>query len=188
MSPTFPAALTKAGGSLADPLLSVGLDDGDAAALEATDAGRAMAAYFSGLQLAAGDPATKDLQGDRPFAEVAPTADVSSHDAVVALVRAAVVAKSTDPAKVGEALPGLRLGTADGLAGPPLDFASTEAVADDAVVALASTPVSPGVRPPSDAPACSGSERAFLRQFLSHPTLTMPRVAAATDEETRCTW
>jgi branched-chain amino acid transport system substrate-binding protein len=153
VSSAFPAALTKAGGSLAEPLVSVGLDDGDAAALEATDAGRAMAAYFSGLQLAAGDPSTKDLLGDQPFAQVASTADVSSHDAVVALVRAAVVAKSTDPARVGQALPGLRLGTTDGLAGPPLDFASTEAVADDAVVALASTPVSPGVRPASDAPA-----------------------------------
>ncbi len=153
VSPAFPAALTAAGGSLSGQLFSVGLDDGDATALEPTDAGRALAAYFSGLQLAAADPATKDLFGDRPFAEVAPSADVSSHDAVVALVRAAAVAKSTRPAEVAAALPGLRLGTADGIAGPPLDFSSTEAVADDAVVALAATAVSPGVRPPSDDPA-----------------------------------
>jgi len=153
LSPAFPAALTTAGGSLSPQLLSVGLNDGDTTALEATDAGRALAAYFSGLQLAATDPTTKDLAGDRAFAEVAGAADVSSHDAVVAFVRAAVVAKSTEPAKVAEALPGLRLGTVDGIAGPPLDFASTEAVADEAVVPLASTAVSPGVRPASEAPA-----------------------------------
>jgi branched-chain amino acid transport system substrate-binding protein len=153
VSPAFPTALTKAGGSLSGQLLSVGLDDGDANALEATDAGRALAAYFSGLQLTAADPAAKDLFGDRPFAEVAPAADVSSHDAVVAVVRAAAVARSTEPAKVAQALPGLRLGTADGIAGPPLDFASTEAVGDDAVVPLGATPVSPGVRPGSEAPA-----------------------------------
>jgi branched-chain amino acid transport system substrate-binding protein len=153
VSPAFPAALSSAGGSLNGQLFSVGLDDGDARALEPTDAGRALAAYFSGLQLAVADPATKDLFGDRPFAEVAAAADVSSHDAVVAVVRAAAVARSTEPAKVASALPGLRLGTADGIAGPPLDFSSTAAVGDDAVVPLASTAVSPGVRPASDAPA-----------------------------------
>ena len=153
LSPGFPDALAQAGGSLAGPLLSVGLDDGDVTALESNESGRALAAYFSGLQLAAGDPATKDLFGDRPFSEVAGAADVSSHDAVVALVRAAAVAGSTEPAEVAAAIPGLRLGTADGLAGPALDFGSTVAVTDDAVVALAATSASPGVRPASDAPA-----------------------------------
>ena len=50
-------------------------------------------------------------------------------------------------------MPGLRLGVGDGLAGPPLDFGSTVATADESVVTLAATSVSPGVRPPSDAPA-----------------------------------
>lgn len=153
VSPAFPAALATAGGSLSGELLSAGLADGDASALVATDPGRALAAYFSGLQLAAGDAGTKDLFGDRPFAEVAAAADVSSHDAVVALVRAVATARSTDPAEVAAALPGLRLGTGDGIAGAPLDFRSTEAVTDDAVVVLASTPASPGVRPAADAPA-----------------------------------
>ena len=153
LSPAFAGDLVEAGGSLSGRLTSVGLDDGDASALEATDAGRALAAYFAGLQLAAADPKTKDLTGDRPFADVAAAADVSSHDAVVAVVRAAVVARSTDPAQVAQALPGLRLGTADGLAGPPLDFTTTQAVGEDAVVPLGSTDVSPGVRPPSEAPA-----------------------------------
>jgi len=153
VSPAFPVALADDGGSLAGQLLSVGLDDGDAKALEATDSGRALAAYFSGLQLTARDPATKDLLGDRPFAEVAADADVSSHDAVVAVVRAAAVAKSTEPAKVAAALSSLRLGTPDGIAGPPLDLSSPDALADDAVVPLAATPVSPGLRPASDQPA-----------------------------------
>lgn len=153
VSPAFPGALTEAGGSLAGELLSVGLDDGDATALESTVSGRALAAYISALGLAASDAKTKDLFGDRPFAEVAPAADVSSHDAVVALVRAVAVAKSDEPAKVAAALAGLRLGTADGLAGPALDFGTPTAVADDAVVTLAATNVSPGVRPASDEPA-----------------------------------
>ncbi|HEY0240713.1 MAG TPA: ABC transporter substrate-binding protein [Friedmanniella sp.] len=153
VSPAFPTALTTAGGSLSGELLSAGLDDGDASALASNDSGRALAAYFSGLQLATGDAGTKALFGDQPFAEVAASADVSSHDAVVALVRAVAAAKSSDPAKVSAALSGLRLGTRDGIAGAPLDFGSTEAVADDAVVVLASTPVSPGVRPTVDAPA-----------------------------------
>jgi len=153
LSPGFADAVVQAGGSLSAPLLSVGLDDGDATALESNEAGRALAAYFSALQLSAGDPGAKDLFGDRPFAEVAGAADVSSHDAVVALVRAAAVAGSADPAKVAAAVPGLRLGVGDGLAGPPLDFSSTVATSDDSVVTLAATNVSPGVRPASDAPA-----------------------------------
>ena len=72
---------------------------------------------------------------------------------MVAVVRAAAVARSTEPAKVAEALPGLQAGTADGVAGPALDFAGTEAVPDDAVVPLASTSVSPGVRPEAPEPS-----------------------------------
>lgn len=160
LSPAFPAALTTAGGSLAGRLWSAGLDDGDATALESSEPGRALAAYFSGLQLTAADPAAKDLFGDRPFAEVAGAADVSSHDAVVALVRAAAAAKSTAPDRVGQALAGLRLGGADGVAGPALDFAGPEAVSDDAVVPLAATSVQPGLRPPSTAPALFWFENA----------------------------
>lgn len=152
LSPAFPTALTSAGGSLAGQLWSAGLRDGDVTALEPSDEGRALTAYFSALQLTASDPAAKNLSGDQPFAAVAGAADVSSHDAVVALVRAAAVAKSADPDRVGQALSGLRLGSADGIAGPTLDFAGTQVVPDDAVVPLAATPVSPGLRPPSSTP------------------------------------
>lgn len=147
LSPTFPAALREADGSLSDPLLSAGLDEGDSTALQPSAGGRALAAFFSGLQLTAADATTKDFSGERPFTAVAGVADTRSHDAVVALVRAAAAAHSTDPAAVAAALSGLTLGAADGIAGPTLAFGTPVAVADDAVVALGSTDQSPGLRP-----------------------------------------
>ncbi|WP_375431717.1 ABC transporter substrate-binding protein [uncultured Friedmanniella sp.] len=147
LSPTFPATLHEADGSLSDPLLSTGLDEGDSTALQPSARGRSLAAYFSALQLTAADPTTKDFSGERPFTAVAGVADVRSHDAVVALVRAAAAAHSTDPAAVAAALSGLTLGAADGIAGPTLAFGTPVAVADDAVVALGSTDQSPGLRP-----------------------------------------
>ncbi len=153
LSPTFPEAVSRAGGSLAGSFVAAGLDDGDVRALEPTESGRALSAYFSALSVTAADSETTDLFGERPFSEVAGAADVRSHDAVVALVRAAETANSTDPAKVATNLSGLRLGSPDGLAGASLDFSHATAVADGDVVALAATPVSPGMRPPSNAPA-----------------------------------
>ena len=193
VSPAFPDALTQAGGSLSGQLLLVGLDDGDATALESNESGRALAAYFSALQLTAGDPGAKDLFGDRPFAEVAGAADVSSHDAVVALVRAAAVAGSTEPAKVSAAIPGLRLGATDGLAGPALDFGSTVAVPDESVVTLAATSVSPGVRHPRTPRRSTGSRA--LDPEPAPPTgpaagdpETLSVGPATSEERTPCTW
>ncbi|WP_344801585.1 type 1 periplasmic-binding domain-containing protein [Microlunatus ginsengisoli] len=160
LSPGFPRAVADADGSLAGTYLSAGPDDGDARALEPTDAGRSLAAYFSALSLAADNPRATDLFGERPFGAVAGAADVRSHDAVVALVRAAAQATDrtggADPAAVGDALGTMRLGAADGLAGAPLDFATPPTVADADVRALAATPVSPGVRP-SSAPSAGQS-------------------------------
>lgn len=147
LSPTFAPALTRAEGTLSGEFVSVGLETGDAAALEPSAAGRALSAYFSGLQLVAADAAATDFLGDRPFSEVAGAADVRSHDAVVALVRAAAAAGSTEPAKVAQAMAGLQLDLNAGLAGPGLDFSSPTAVPDEAVVALAASPESPGLRP-----------------------------------------
>lgn len=147
LSPAFAAALRKADGSLSAEFVSVGLDAGDAAALEPSAAGRALAAYFSALRMTAAEPALQDLLGERPFAEVAGAADVRSHDAVVALVRAAEAAGRTAPAEVSSRLSGLRLTRGDGLAGPALSFTSPGAVAADDMVALGATPTSPGVRP-----------------------------------------
>ena len=120
---------------------------------------------------------------------------MSSHDAVVALVRAAAVAGSADPAKVWEAIPGLRLGTADGLAGPPLDFASTVAVPDDAVVTLAATSVSPG-----GAAAVGRTGPVLVREHQTlnrdrppvlpprTPGLSRPVAPANSEEQAPCTW
>ena len=147
LSPTFPAALAKANGSLSDEFITAGLDVGDAGALASSPAGRSLAAYFSALRMTAADPEVQDLLGDRPFTAVVGAADVRSHDAVVALVRASAAAGSTAPAEVATALSGLRLGSDAGTAGPALDFTSATAVGSDAVVALGATTASPGLRP-----------------------------------------
>lgn len=146
LSPAFPESLVKAGGSLSGTFETAGLDEGDAQALQPTAAGRAAAAYFAGLNLLAADPKAPDLFGQQPFSTVAGAADLRSHDAVVALVRAAAAAKSADPAAVAGSLAGLHLGYADGLAGPALDFSAPAASSADDVRALSATAVSPGVR------------------------------------------
>lgn len=149
LSPVFPAAVAKAGGSLSGVFVTAGLDVGDAAALQSGDAGRAVAAYYSAVSLLAADPEATDLLGQAPFRSVAGAADPRSHDAVVALVRAAAAADSTKPEAVASALAELPLGWPDGLAGPVLDFSTAAAVAPDAVRSLSATPDSPGVRPAS---------------------------------------
>ena len=189
VSPAFPPALADAGGSLAAPLLTVGLDDGDATALEATDAGRALAAYFSALQLAADEPATKDLFGDRPFAEVAAGADVSSHDAVVAVVRAAAVARSTEPGEGRRGAAGPEAGDRGrpGRTGARLrghrGGARRRGRAPRVHVGVAR-----GAARGGGTVAVLVRERRLLIRFLSHPTRTVLRVGAATTEETPCTW
>ena len=163
LSPAFPAELTQVGGSLSGQLFTAGIDDGDAGALAPSAAGRALAAYFSAVRQTAADPNEKDFFGDRPFSAVAGVAEVRSHDAVVALVRAAAAAGSADPAAVARALSGLKLNRADGLAGAALDFSSPTAVVGGAVVALTATPQSPGVRP------TSGADRPALYWFPVPP-------------------
>lgn len=149
LSPTFPQAIDQAGGSLAGTLVTAGLDGGDAEALQPTGAGRAAAAYFSALNMLSADAKATDLFGQRPFSTVAGSADLRSHDAVVALVRAAATAKSTDPAAVATALTSMKVGLQDGVAGPALDFTTPTAVSPDDVRALTATAASPGVRPAS---------------------------------------
>ena len=146
LSPVFPAAVVKAGGSLSGVFVTAGLDVGDAAALQSSGAGRAASAYYSAVNLLAADPKATDLLGQAPFRSVAGAADPRSHDAVVAVARAAAAAKSAKPEEVGTALSGLKLGPSDGLAGPALDFTAPVAVARDAVRELSATPDSPGVR------------------------------------------
>ena len=132
-SPAFAGSLQKAGGTLSGRLLTVGADTGDAVALRSDASGRGMSAFLAGLRVLAGDPQAQNLTGDREFAAVAGSADSRSHDAIVALVRAASAAGSNDPKLVGAALETLKVGPADGIAGPVLDFSRREALTGEPV-------------------------------------------------------
>lgn len=152
LSPAFPAALAEAGGSLSTPLTTVGVADHDPSALTPTEDGAALSAYLAAVRIMSEDPAAVDILDGQPFGDAAAGgADVASHDAVVALVRAAAQAGSTDPAAVGRALATLRLDHGDGLAGGDLDLTGYVALSTDAVVTLVSTNQDPGLRAASKA-------------------------------------
>lgn len=149
-SPAFSDALLKAGGSLSSNLNTVGADDGDAVALRSDADGRAMSSYLTAVRLLAGDDGHTTLMGDQPFAAAADAADAPSHDAVIALVRAAAAAKSGQPSDVATALKQLRLDHDQDLAGPALDFSQASALDPKAVVALRSSDQDLGLRPQND--------------------------------------
>lgn len=149
LSADFAQALSDAGGTPADELVTVGVDAGDTTTLGQDERADAAASYFSALRLLAGDAEARDLFDTASFADVAGGADTASHDAVVALAVAAGEAGSTDPAAVRDALEGLEVALSDGLAGPALDFTDTTALPTAAVVPLHATTQDPGVRPAS---------------------------------------
>lgn len=149
LSADFAQALSDAGGTPADELVTVGVDAGDTTTLGQDERADAVASYFSALRLLAGDAEARDLFDTAAFADVAGGADTASHDAVVALAVAAGEAGSTDPAAVRDALEGLEVAPSDGVAGPALDFTDTTALPTDAVVPLHATTQDPGVRPAS---------------------------------------
>ena len=142
----FASALAELDGTASGQLVSVAPAAGDSAALRQDAQGRGMSAFLSAVRLAAGDPEVSNLSADGPFASDAWAADTYSHDAVVALVRAAALAGSTDPAKVGGALATLAFGPGEGIAGPPLDFSRPGALTVEAVPVFAS-PQDLGLRP-----------------------------------------
>ena len=146
LSPVFGQAIADAGvgnGIFA----TVGPDNSEARALSGGPAGDQAAAFFSAVRLAAADPACSTLTTEPSCATIAPLADIPSHDAVVALVRAVEKAQSTDPGRVGAALAQLSLSQGDGLAGPALDFTSPTALSDTAVTTLYATTQDSGLRP-----------------------------------------
>lgn len=145
-SPPFASALVDAGGTLSGDLTTAGVDSGDAVALRGDEAGRAMSAYLAALRVTADDSTQTALLGDRPFRDVSAVADTPSHDAVVALVRAAAAAGRRDPSAVRAALSGSVVSPADGLAGPRLDFSAPTALGAP-VLALHATPQDLGLRP-----------------------------------------
>ncbi len=151
LSPSFATALTQAGGSLDADLTTVGTSGGDTTTLQAGTAGRAASGFYAALRSAADDTRLEDFFDGRPFARVAGGADSRSHDAVVALVTAAARAGSADPGAVRQALGRLVVTSADGLAGPTLDFRHRSAVDSREVTALHATTQDPGVTPPGAA-------------------------------------
>ena len=137
-TPDFTSALAKLDGTVSGQLVTLAPAGGDAVALQQDAQGRGMSAFLSAVRLAAGNPEVRNLAGDGPFSAEAWAADAASHDAVVALVRAAALAGSGDPAEVGEALRTLALGPGEGLAGPALDFTRPDALTAAAVPVYAS--------------------------------------------------
>lgn len=156
LTPTF-GDLLSSGGTTAGWLYSVGTDSGDHVSAAESEQGEYGAVFFAALRLAAGDVDCLNVYGDDSCAAGAPQADVASHDATVALVRAVDEAESTDPAQVRVALGSLRLDHTDGLAGPALEFGRTQALSDDDVVVLHASTSDPGLRPldPQGAAAAS---------------------------------
>jgi hypothetical protein len=145
-APAFASALSKLDGTASGQLVSVAAAGGDPTALQQDAQGRGMSAFLSAVRLAAGDASVKNLTGDAPFSADAWAADAPSHDAVVALVRAAALAGSDDPSKVGAALRTMSFGPGEGLAGPALDFSRPAALTAEAVPVFAS-PQDLGLRP-----------------------------------------
>lgn len=148
-APAFASALAELDGSASGQLVSVAAAGGDGAALQQDAQGRGMSAFLSALRLASGDAQIKNLTGDAPLSTDAWAADAASHDAVVALVRAAALAGNGDAAKVAESLRSVSLGAGEGLAGSTLDFSTPEALTAKAMPVYASDQ-DLGLRPADD--------------------------------------
>jgi len=176
----------------AGAFFTVGSPSTDALAQGNTDVAGRMAALLTAVALAASEQGTppyaagytrtggaRDLlhPASLSFGQVgAATADAGSHDAVIALARAAEKAKSADPALVlAELRNGFRL-HADGLAGPDLDFRTPWAAGSASLVTLQSTARDPGTRvlPPSsrNAPgtATASTEQKVALWWFALPT------------------
>ena len=145
-APDFASMLAELDGTASGQLITVASAGGDGTALQQDAQGRARSAFLSAVRQAAADPEIKNLTGDAPFAVTAWAADTASHDAVVALVRAAALAQSGNPAEIGAALRTLALGPGEGIAGPALDFSRSEALAAKAV-RVHGSPQDLGLRP-----------------------------------------
>lgn len=152
VTPTFASSLRNGSGTPAGRFVSVGPQAFDSSTLDSSTEADSAAAYFAALRLGAADEKFISALDGSPFSGVAGAADLPSHDAVLALVRAAAAAESTEPAKVGAALDGLNVGVKQSLGGPALDFSSSYALPADSVVPLYATTQDPGVRPAESTP------------------------------------
>lgn len=146
LTPSFASAVFSAGAS-EGRLVVVGRRPADASVLGSDEAGNAASAFFTAMRLGVGDDSCQNIYKDANCADALPWADVESHDALIALVRAAQTANSGDPAKVSTALASLTLSIDDGLAGAPLDFRNADALPSSAVVPLRASASNTGARP-----------------------------------------
>lgn len=149
LTPAFAQALAQTG-MPSSPLITVGPNTNDPAALQPTSAGAHLAAFFSALRLAANDPTCMNIFGDAAFSQSAQSADAASHDATIALIRAAEKAGTTSPPAVAQALQTLTVQPDDGLAGPALDFRTATALSTSAIQPLYASSQNLGLRPTSD--------------------------------------
>ena len=149
LTPTFASGLL-ASGFPSSTLVSFGTNTSDPAALSSDSAGAHMSAFFTALKLAANDTSCLNVFGDAPFSQSARAADVTSQDAVIALVRAAEKAGSTSPGQVKQALQSMTVLPNDGLSGPALDFTNPSALSAQSVQPLYASSQDPGLRPQSD--------------------------------------
>jgi branched-chain amino acid transport system substrate-binding protein len=154
LAPAFAGRLTQlgaeGGATTAGQFLTVGPAAGD------TSPGAGTTAFLAAVRVAASDADLPALTGDDGFgAAGAATADVRSHDAVLALAAAAAKAGSGAPRDVLTALRGLTVDAGDGLAGPELSFGTPQALGDEGVAVLQATTRGPGRGVAEDAPALS---------------------------------
>jgi len=129
-------------------MISVGQNTDDTVALQPGDKGDEMSAFLQAVRMAADSSTTTNIYGDDTFASAASYADTASHDAVVALVRAAEAVAEGKSASIAEAFAaGLTLSSQNGLVGAPLNFSSTSALNEGNVVTLYASSQGAGLRP-----------------------------------------
>ncbi len=145
-SPVFSQRMMGDTGSLNGTYWCVGVDNDDPASVRRDATGQAVAAFVEAVSATASTEATRFFE-ETPFSEVAYAADTASHDAVVALVKAAAQAKRTDAAGVLAALPRLIVDHEDGLAGPTLNCETLAALPAESVVPLVATATYAASRP-----------------------------------------
>lgn len=145
-TPSFARSVVTAGAS-EGRLITVGTPSTDVIALSPDASGSAASAFFSAMRLAAGDESCTNVFKDGTCAESIRDADTASHDAVVALVRAAEAADSVEPSAVRDALSTLTVNISNGLVGPPLDFRNRSALPSSALKRLRASTSDPGLRP-----------------------------------------
>jgi hypothetical protein len=154
LAPAFSAKLTQLGASGGATTAGQFFTVGPAATDDSTDEG--VVRFLTAVRVAAQDGHLAALTGSETFGRAgAATADVRSHDAVLALAAAAAKAKSAKPAAVLAALRDLHLGAEQGLAGPALSFGQGQALGDDGVAVLQATTRGAGRGVEEGAPALS---------------------------------